>query len=231
MPISPTPRIALIHALEDSVVPARAAFAEGWPEAFCFDLLDTSLAIDRAEAGELDDSMKKRFATLATYAAESMGKGGRTAGILFTCSAFGPAIDAVKQIVTVPVLRPNEAAFASALTTGADFLLIVSFEPSREALETEFRAMAAAAGKSISVKTVLAEGALAALQSGDTERHDRLLCETAVQNAGSADTIILGQFSQARARPLVAENLPGRTVLSTPHSAAEALRKLVSNVS
>ena len=38
------PRIALIHALEESVLPARAAFDAEWPEAFCFDLLDASLA-------------------------------------------------------------------------------------------------------------------------------------------------------------------------------------------
>ena len=47
------PRIALIHALEESVAPIRAAFREAWPEAFAFDLLDTSLAIDRAHAGVL----------------------------------------------------------------------------------------------------------------------------------------------------------------------------------
>ena len=105
-------RIALIHALEESVGPAREAFARHWPEAFAFDLLDTSLAIDRAEAGRLNDDMMARFLSLANYAAAHAGKGGRTAGILFTCSAFGPAIDAVKARAGIPVLRPNEAAFS-----------------------------------------------------------------------------------------------------------------------
>ena len=46
------PRIALIHALEESVLPARAAFAAHWPEAHAFDLLDTSLATDLAASPE-----------------------------------------------------------------------------------------------------------------------------------------------------------------------------------
>ena len=51
------PRIALVHALEESVLPIRAAFAEVWPEAATFDLLETSLAPDRALAGRCDEDM------------------------------------------------------------------------------------------------------------------------------------------------------------------------------
>lgn len=229
MTMNETPRIALIHALEESVAPARAAFAEIWPEASYFDLLDTSLSIDRAQAGELDEAMKERFAALANYATAYSGKGGRTAGILFTCSAFGAAIDAVKAKVQVPVLRPNEAAFSTALRTGSQFLMLVSFEASLDALEAEFRMMADETGKPAQITMILVEGALAALQAGDGERHDRLLTEAAVYHAGSADTVILGQFSQARARSSIERSLPGTAVITTPHSAVAEMRRLVSH--
>ncbi len=45
-----TARIALIHALAESVAPSHAAFARIWPEAYAYDLLDTSLAVDREAA-------------------------------------------------------------------------------------------------------------------------------------------------------------------------------------
>ncbi|MDQ0394471.1 aspartate/glutamate racemase family protein [Labrys monachus] len=218
-------RIAMIHALEESVAPAREAFAQGWPEAFAYDLLDTSLAVDRADAGRLDDGMVARFHTLADYVAAHGGRGGRTAGILFTCSAFGPAIDAVKARAAIPVLRPNEAAFETALRAGDRIGLVVSFEPSRLSLEQELHAMAAAQGREVTVVSAVAAGALEALKAGDGERHDALVAEAAA-GLGEVDAVVLGQFSLARAhgRTALATAAP---VITTPGSAVAALRAAV----
>jgi Asp/Glu/hydantoin racemase len=219
-------RIAMIHALEESMPPARAAFAEAWPEAYCFDILETSLAVDRAEAGRLDNAMIRRFEKLADYAASSSGYGGQTAAILFTCSAFGPAIDVVKASTNIPVLRPNEAAFSEALELGSRFLLAVTFPPSRESLEIELQAMARVVGKAIHVETVLVGGALAALKAGDGARHDALAVETIERHAADVDAIILGQFSLARAKAAIEPRVRSIPVITTPHSAVRAIRKL-----
>ena len=83
------PRIALIHALSDSVAPCHAAFGRIWPEAHRFDLLDTSLSQGRAAIGRLDASILRRVHSLADYAETSSGEAGATRALLFTCSAFG----------------------------------------------------------------------------------------------------------------------------------------------
>ncbi|MFT4076961.1 MAG: aspartate/glutamate racemase family protein [Asticcacaulis sp.] len=215
-------RIALIHALEESVLPIRQAFVKLWPEAYVFDLLDTSLAVDLAHEGQLDAAMKDRFRTLADYALGSQGKGGRTQGILFTCSAFGPAIAAVKARVSAPVLRPNEAAFEAALAAGDKIGLVVTFGPSLEALKQELFDMAVVRDRRIEVQAILAEGALEALKSGDGESHDRLAAEAAAKLT-NVDVIVLGQFSLARARQAV-EDRTTRPVITTPESAVIALR-------
>jgi Asp/Glu/hydantoin racemase len=221
-------RIALIHALEESVVPARAAFADLWPDAHIFDLLETSLATDLADRGRVDEAMIARFQTLADYAWRSAeGVGGKTRAILFTCSAFGPAIDAVKTRLPIPVLRPNEAAFETALDRGSQLGLVVTFGPSRAALEAELHAMAAMRRQSVTVETILAEGALAALKRGDAATHDRLAAEAGAR-LKSADAIILGQFSLARARNAVAA-ASGRPVVTTPHAAVDKLRHAVAS--
>ncbi|CAN5221710.1 hypothetical protein BH10PSE7_BH10PSE7_04930 [soil metagenome] len=90
-------RIAVIHALDESVLPARRAFAEAWPQAVCCDLLDASLSADLAFRGSLDQAISDRIRFLAEYMAATEGDGGKTAGILFTCSAFGLAIETVKS--------------------------------------------------------------------------------------------------------------------------------------
>lgn len=218
----PAPRIALIHALEESVLPARRAFAELWPEAFCFDLLDTSLAIDLAHAGRLDAAMMARFQSLAGYATGSTGLGGRTQGILFTCSAFGPAIDAVKARSPIPVWRPNEAAFAEALKAGPKIALVVTFGPSLPSLMGELQAMAVAAGKAVQITPVLADGALAALKAGDGAAHDAAVLR-ACAGLAPQDCLLLGQFSLARAAAVLAPNVDC-PILTTPGCAVTALR-------
>jgi Asp/Glu/hydantoin racemase len=220
------PRIALIHALQQSIAPARAAFQDVWPEARLFDLLDTSLSADLAHGGSLDGPMIQRFASLGDYASRTVGVGGRTAGILFTCSAFGGAIDQVKQRLYVPVLRPNEAAFEEALSFGSRLGLIVTFGPSLAALVEELQWMAEATGQEISIQARLAEGALAALESGEPLEHDRLVADAAA-SLEDVDAIILGQFSAARARSRVEATYPG-PVLTTPTSAVQKLRRLIT---
>src|SRR3954447_15947304 len=98
-------RIALIHALKHSIVPVEASFARLWPEARLMNLLDDSLSADVARDGRLTDAMTARFLSLGRYAA---GTGAEA--ILFTCSAFGPCIEAVARAeAPMPVLKPNEA--------------------------------------------------------------------------------------------------------------------------
>jgi Asp/Glu/hydantoin racemase len=220
------PRIALVHALAESLPPIHQAFADYWPEAITFDVFDSSLAPDLAHTGQLDISMVRRFLTLGRYAAASEGEGGRTAGILFTCSAFGPAIDAVKATLNIPVLRPNEATFNRALEMGSHIGLLVTFPPSLPALEAELRQMASERGMRVSITSRVIEGALAALKSGDGETHDQLAAAVAA-DMPPTDCLILGQFSLAQAEPAVqaAVSCP---VLTTPRSAVEQLRSMLT---
>lgn len=189
------------------------------------DLLDGSLSADLAAAGGLDEAMAGRFLSLGRYAAEAEGVGGRAAAILFTCSAFGPAIEAVKPELTIPVLRPNEAAFAEALDIGDRVALVVSFPPSLPMLTVELNEMAAARRRAVTITPVFAEGALAALKAGDGAAHDAAVLR-ACAGLSPQDAIILGQFSLARAaEPLRAQS--SHPVITTPDSAVAALRRLL----
>jgi Asp/Glu/hydantoin racemase len=71
----------------------------------------------------------------------------------------------------------------------------------------------------------LAEGAMAALDAGDLEAHDRLAAE-ASKRLADCDAILLGQFSLARAAPRVSA-ATGRPVVTTPGSAVRKLRSLL----
>ncbi|MBI0434412.1 aspartate/glutamate racemase family protein [Roseomonas sp. KE0001] len=207
-------RIALIHALRHSPPPIEAAFARLWPEAGLMNLLDDSLSADLARDGTLTPAMTGRFLALARYA---LGTGAD--GILFTCSAFGPCIEAVqREFPRIPVLKPNEAMIEEAAAAGGRIGLLASFAPTLASMPPEFPA-------GLALRPRLAEGALAALDRGDAAEHDRLAGEAARDLAG-CDVIALAQFSLASAAPRVAE-ITGRPVLTTPESAVRKLRRLL----
>jgi hypothetical protein len=217
----PGPRIALIHALPESSEPANRAFAELWPEAARFNLMDDSLAPDLAASRSITPAITRRFLDLGHYAVRTGAR-----GILFTCSAFGAAIDACKAALEpVPVFKPNEAALEAALDAGPRIALLATFAPTIPSMTAELEAMARARGLAPTIMTRVVDGALDALKAGDGGRHDRLIAQAAAELA-SVDALILTQFSMARAAPAIAP-VPGRTILTTPASAVLKLRGLV----
>lgn len=208
-------RIAIIHALRHSPPPIEAAFARLWPEARLMNLLDDSLSADLARDGRLTEDMTRRFLTLARYAASTGAQ-----GILFSCSAFGPPIETcARDLAPMPVLKPNEAMIEEAVKHGSRIGLLATFAGTLDSMPPEFPA-------GVTVVPKLAEGALAALDRGDAAEHDRLAAEAA-RALADCDAIALGQFSLARAAPLVAQ-VTGKPVLTTPESAVRKLKALLA---
>lgn len=208
-------RIALIHALRHSPPPIEAAFAALWPEAQLMNLLDDSLSADLARDGALMPGMHARFLTLARYAA-----GTGAAGLLFSCSAFGPCIEAAaRDLAPMPVLKPNEAAVEEACAVGPRIGLLASFPGTLASMPAEFP-------PHVTVVRCLAAGAMAALDAGDPARHDDLVADAAQALAG-CDVILLGQFSLARAAKAVAA-ATGLPVVTTPDSAVRRMKALLA---
>ena len=177
-------------------------------------LLDDSLFSDRG-AGALPPGMTARFLALARYA---VGCGAR--GILFTCSAFGPCIEAcAAELAPLPVLKPNEAMVQAACAGGTRIGLLATFPGTLATMPAEFP-------PGVTLRPRLAEGAFAALLAGDVATHDRLVVAAAMDLA-DCDAVALVQFSLSRAAPMVEQAL-GRKVLTTPGSAVARLRALLN---
>ena len=209
------PRIALIHALAHSVAPISEALQRDWPECQRMNLLDDSLSADLARSGGvLDAAMTTRFVALADYAVSAGAD-----AILFTCSAFGPCIEAVaRRHADRPVLKPNEAMIGEAVASGARIGLVASFAPTLSSMPGEFPS-----GCMLDLES--AEGAMAALDRGDLAGHDESVTNAAARLAArGAGVIALAQFSMARARGAV-QSRCGLPVLTTVDSAVRALRQ------
>ena len=221
-------RVALIHATALAVTPIQEAFARHWPQANCMNLLDDSLSRDRAQAGELTPAMVQRFVDLAQYVQRAGCQ-----GILFTCSAFGPAIEAAGRASGLPTLKPNEAMFEQALAlpapTGVLRLgLVATFEASIPSMSEEFEALAAQRGVKVVLHSVFVPQAMADLAAGQADLHHERIAKT-LSELPECDGIMLAQFSMAAAQP-VCQQHASVPVLSSPDCAVTALQQAMHHV-
>ena len=178
-------------------------------------LVDDSLSADLARDGRLTSGMTDRFLTLGRYAASTGAD-----AILFTCSAFGPCIEAVaREHAPMPVLKPSEAMIEQAAARGHRIGLLSTFPPTLVSMPAEFP-------RSVEIVPKLAVGALAALDRGDRAEHDRLVA-SASRDLRDCDLIALAQYSMAPAASLVAK-ASGLPVLTTPDSAVLKLKDLLA---
>ena len=205
-----------------AIHPIAQAFKTHWPEAETINILDDSLSRDRANSDSLDNKMIKRFLTLGDYA-----KSIDANGILFTCSAFGPAIEAVAEQHTMPVLKPNEAMFSGALDIGKNICMLVTFENSIDLMSKEFQAMANVRNNESKLDVIFIDGAMLKLQQGLIDDHNELILQTAKKLNGY-DVLMLAQFSMAGACEAISQqiNIP---ILTAPDAATKLMKKQLKN--
>src|SRR5690606_31074255 len=127
----------------------------------------------------------QRFQTLGDYAVST-----GVDAILFTCSAFGPCIEAVAaRHPGIPVRKPNEAMIAQAVALRTRVGLVASFAPTLKSMPAEFP-------PGCQIDCELADGAMAALDAGALDEHDRLVVAAAERlHARGCGAIALAQFS------------------------------------
>ncbi|MBP1777918.1 MAG: arylsulfatase [candidate division NC10 bacterium] len=217
------PRIALIHAVATAIPPIQHAFKEDWPEAQLSNLLDDDLMPAYTREGGLTPHITERICALALYAARTGAD-----GILFTCSVFPQAEDMAKQLVRVPLLKPDEAMIAAALDAGSRVGVVATNPPAAPAAAAQIEAGAKARGVRIQVIQSVADGAFAIGNAGDRVTHDRMVVEAAERIADRVDVLCLAQVSMALARGAVQERVKV-PVLTSPATAVARLKRLLGS--
>jgi Asp/Glu/hydantoin racemase len=215
-----TPRIALIHAVQVAMRPVEDAFGRVWPQAQWFNLLDDALPADLEKAGAVNERLTERIEGLAAQARLAGAD-----GILYTCSAFGSAIEKVAQSFPVPVLKPNEAMFRAALSSGKRVGMLATFAPAVSSMEREFQEMARCSGVEVELVTLCVPEAIQAAREGNIERHNQLLALRAPELAG-CDAVMLAHFSTTPAMASVKAVL-SCPVFSAPDAAVSSLKQLL----
>ena len=219
------PLIQLIHAVRVAERPIHDAFSRLWPEARTDDFTDGALATDLEAAGALTDAFTGRMEGLIGRGVEAGAD-----AVLFTCSAFGGAIEQARAKVEIPVLKPDEAMIDEALSRseGRNSRIggLATFAPTIGSLSSELAVAAQARGLTPEITLRHVPGAMEALNDGREAEHDRLIAQAA-EDLADVDVLMLAQFSMVRARDAIAD-VPGRSVLTAPDEAVKKLKGLLA---
>jgi len=219
-----SPTVALIHATPASMGPARTAFAEHFPQAQLWNLLDDLLISQAEAAGGVSPPLRHRMLTLIRHAVD----GGADA-VLLSCSMYGPVAVEVASLYGLPVLASDQALFDAVsdqvARSGATRIAVLGPVPAGvQDTVARLRAHLVQGGNpGVRLDGVVVPGARDATTSENLVALERVVVAAAQQVEPDTDIIVLGQFSIAPAQP-AAQAAVSVPVLSPPQLAADVLR-------
>ncbi|MEZ4736148.1 MAG: aspartate/glutamate racemase family protein [Caldilineaceae bacterium] len=218
-----TKKLALIHTATINASTITQLCKETMPDVEVFNIVDESLLKNTIAAQKLTPTTYRR---LATYL-ESAEAAGADA-ILVTCSSIGPAVDAARPLVNIPVLRIDQAMAEEAVRMGTRIGVIATLSTTLEPTVAIVQASAAAQGKDIAISTHLCTGAFEAVTSGDPATHDRLVTAGLKALMDKVDVIVLAQATMARVVDTLSPEEKRVPILSSPRLGVAAARKMMN---
>lgn len=214
--------LGLIHT-SATLVPVFAELcAKYLPQVKTFNIVDDSLIKNTIACGELTPATSKRVINYAGSAQEAGAD-----YILFTCSSIGPAVEMAASLSNVPVLRVDQPMADKAVQTGKRIGVVATLSTTLEPTSDLVRRRAIAAGKQIEMVSVLCEGAFAALMSGDTATHDKMVGDALKKLSKEVDVILLAQASMARVVDTLDEADKKVPILASPPIAIQYLASVL----
>ncbi|WP_226781306.1 aspartate/glutamate racemase family protein [Oceaniglobus trochenteri] len=212
----PRPRLAVLHTVALLAERFKTRIADRFPDLDSFHMLDESLLQDL-----MRDGPSAGIVARVVGHAQLAERAGAT-GLLFTCSSTSPAVDVARRVVSIPIVKIDDAMAAKAVTLGNRIGVICTTTstqgPSRDLLLDH----AKGARRKIEVETRLCDSAYHALIGGDRDTHDRIVTQAARDLAPHVDTVVLAQASIAHLR----ETLDGELavpVLASPDLCIQTL--------
>jgi Asp/Glu/hydantoin racemase len=214
--------VALIHAVQPAMPPMKEALSEQLPEVKVLNMLDEGLLSEVERYGGLAPQAVDRLATDVGLAIEA-----GASAVLLTCNAYTPVVgDIQARFPSVPVLAVDQVMVDQAVAQATRIGVLATVPAGLEQQSESLRRAAEAAGKPIQLVPSLHPEAMAALQRGDPETHDRILLDALPELARQAEVVLLAQASMARLAAKIPPDL-GVPVLTSPVLAVEKLRSIL----
>lgn len=211
-------RVALLHTGAVVISPIMELVKRELADVTAINYLDDRIVADLSDADRAP-SVPVRIADLAKAAAEAGAE-----AILLTCSSISELAEATSLAVGVPILRIDEAMADEAVATGDRIAVLATLATTCAPTTRLIEERATLAGRSPQLRSIVIDGAFAAVASGDRPTHDKLVAAAIREAAADADVVVLAQASMASAADAAGVSIP---VLTSLESGVKRLRALV----
>jgi Asp/Glu/hydantoin racemase len=216
--------IGFVHTVL-SLPPTFSALAEELvPEADVFHIADETLLSNTRREGRLTPATRRRVLGYVESAAEAGAD-----LVVVTCSSVGPAVDASREFVDVPLLRIDEPMADEAVRLGVRVAVVATLATTLEPTAALVRRRAREQGKTVEVAAYLCDGAFDALAAGDRERHDELVRARLREAVSAADVVVLAQASMARVAEGLGTGTQAVPILSSPRLGMRRVAQLLES--
>jgi Asp/Glu/hydantoin racemase len=188
--------LAIIHTTTVTVEPLKALAAELLPECEVINFVDDSILPQLRDNGGDVSAVAERLLHYARFA-EQVGAD----VILNACSSVGSLVAQMRQQVTTPIVRIDEAMAEDAVRRGRRIGVAATLATTLNPTIHLVQSKADAAGIAVEIVPLLADTAYRKLVDGDKAGHDADLAAGLGQLAASVDVVVLAQASMARVVP------------------------------
>jgi Asp/Glu/hydantoin racemase len=212
----------MLHTVSSLVPTFQGLCEELLPGIETFHMVDESLLKNTIRSGELTPTTTRRVLGHVASAEEAGAD-----AVLVTCSSIGPAVALSRSVVSVPVVRVDEAMADLAVETGSRIGVIATLPTTLHPTVELVQARADAAGTPVTVTAHLCAGAFEALGRGNTATHDALVADGLRRLLCAVDVVVLAQASMARVANTLPEEDRRVPILSSPRSAVERARTIL----
>jgi Asp/Glu/hydantoin racemase len=209
----------MIHTVFPIVDSLKTIFAKklGNQPATIYSIVDDSILPRIVAAGGLSSGI---ISTVYQHisSAEKIGSD----LILVTCFSVSEVVDIVSPLVSVPVIKIDDAMTDEAVKVAVDSLgVIATIETTLNPTINQLKKKMAKAGKKFKIVPILCSYAYKALiNDGNPEKHDLILYRAIEEMIESVDLVVLAQASMARLLPEL-KKLTNKPILTSPESGVE----------
>lgn len=123
--------------------------------------------------------------------------------IMLACSTFNRAVELAQPMINTPLLQIDRPMMDLAVKQGSKIGLLATVPTTVPSSERLLRKAAADAGKDVTITTRLCAEAFAAIQAGDTDKHNELLIKEVDVLSRDMDAIVMAQLSMSALAPLL----------------------------